>query len=251
MLWIMLTALGIVVLMGRRAGEAMSKDKVGGPVNNLGYVTEIWEPIIAALAVPAGIPIVYAMKHADIESMGNPCAIGERNKFGLDGCPQEFGIGQVYNSPDYYKHLDDGKGITSGKSRRAYCKYPQTVIRPLTAEEMREQAQDLIDIIKMSRAQVDHYMVINGITWGARDYWRCVKMYHALPSLVHDGLAMVKTRLGLPPNDWAEFRRTFVQIKPSAGYDASKPKDQQSAFYRALQNAEETGGVVKEEKVVS
>ncbi len=236
-------ALGVVALMGRSAGEPHSGSwlKTGSAnVQNHGYVTSIWEPLVAALAVPAGIPIEFGMQWVENETGGNPCDIGELNKFGPDGCPLEFGIAQVYN-PDYYPFL----GIKDGKSRRAYCTYPNTVNRQLTAEEMTQQVQDLVATIKYCVTNAGHHLVANHYPWlaGSRDYWRAVKLWHALPSIMSPGFAHVAAKYGIPKT-WAEFRVGYVAIEPRAAFVPGKPHNEQSGYWRALENAENTGGVV-------
>lgn len=247
MWFLLIIAAGLVTLVGRQAGKGSTWGAGNrASVSNHGYTTNVWGPVIAAMAVKEGFPFEFGMKWVDLESEGNPCAIGEAGKFGTDGVPLEFGIAQVYNSDDYYRRLGGGVGIADAKSRRAYCRYPQTVTRVLTPAEMTEQAQDLADVVKLCRDNLDHHMSLNGIKWGTRDYWRGVKLYHALPGMVSGGLAAVTGKLGRAPTDWAEFRRTFVQLHPQAAWDSGKDKHHQHIYWRSLQNSEDTGGAVPE-----
>lgn len=251
-MWVLFFAIGGLIALASRSAGSGSALSWGGKadVTNLGYTTIVWSPLIVALAVPEGIPYKYGMAWVNAESEGNPCVIGERDSFGPDGNPREFGIAQVYN-PDYYKFLGRGNGIKNGNSRRAYCRYPQTVTRMLTPEEMTEQVQDLVDVIKYCRDNADHMMALTNTSFPEpRDYWRFVKLYHALPSIVH-ALPQVVAKLGRAPTTWTEFRNTFCQVQPAAYHNPKVDRHHQSVYWRALQNAEDTGGVVPREGAVT
>jgi hypothetical protein len=222
-----------------------------------------WEPIVAALAVAAGVPVPVAMAWQAIESGGNPAATGELTATGPDGAPREIGLFQIYN-PDDFKALganplelvaytvrpapgartqrDDDGGYKDGTLRN-----PQRLARPMTPAEITRHVQLGINLINLKRHYADRYLAENGITWPTTspDYWAAVKAPHAWPPIINTGLAKVTKYLGRPPISWKEFRSTYEIVEPRAKFDpvkaAAHPPQQQSPYYRGLENAEWVG----------
>lgn len=212
------------------------------------FTASTWEPIVGVLAPQAIIPIPFVMMWLAKESGGNPCAVGELAAVGPDGSPREIGLFQVYN-PDDFQHLGE-----RAADYVAYCvrpapgqPNPQQLARPMTSDEMIAHVNLGIKEIKAKRVYAEHYLGASGVKWNAGgpmapDYWSTVKLAHALPVILNTGLAQVTHALGRAPVTWHEFRSTYETIQPRA-------KNPSDGYYRALQNAEETGFSVPPQNV--
>jgi hypothetical protein len=188
-----------------------------------------WLPLVSRLA--GDIPVAFVQAWNTRESGGNPCAFGNANATGPDGNPREMGLGQLYN-PDDFKAL----GINA-TSWRSYCQAgTQTVTRNLTSDECTSQVNGLLGLIKRCRTAARQCNP--GWSETSADFWRLVKLNHALPGLLH-GMTTVTSKLGRKPKDWSEFRATVVTVT----LDANTMK-YSSDFAKELDNAEKTGGVV-------
>jgi hypothetical protein len=237
--------------------------KMSGKPLNLGGVAQ-WAPLLAPGCLRYGIQLAYALKWVDIESGGNPCEVGYPPAHGSGGPwskqPREMGIVQFYN-PDDLQAL----GL-SGDALRAYCVpgdqhetmykgnivrgFSQKATRPLTSDEMAQQADGAVGLIKrsMSSATSDLMSVRAGPTWSpsTRNYWALVKLQHGLPQISRVGLPAVTKRLGRPPSGWGEFRTTLASVK----LDDATEKKYRKDFDRVLDNAEACASVITEEAVV-
>lgn len=225
------------------------------------YNTESWRPFLAPLASAANIPLEYAMKHVEVESGGNPCAVG--NPFAsYDGGvhPREAGIAQLYGPDDYATTKADPTAL------RAYCApaymssykdgngvshpamaFSQTVTRALTSEEMIAQATSLIALIAASRHRADRLLASVGAAWPttSADYWKFVKLQHGIPGLAN-AIAYARDILGRAPASWAEFASTVMTPPTLALIKAHDPGTfaYVGSFPKVLANADKTGGVV-------
>ena len=203
-----------------------------------------WEPIIAALAVPKGFDedgIRFALKWIELESGGNPCAVGNVNAKGPDGNPREMGIAQFYN-PDDLNILK-----IKGSDLRAYCiPGTQHLSRPLTPDEMTFQAQKTIDLINLARASAEKDARKAGLAWdrSSRDFYSLIKLQHGLPGISRSGLPAVNLHLGHPPRDWKEF----VDTLPDVILD-SHTEQYRADFDRILANTEKCASIVTEKGV--
>ena len=234
-----LTALGLGFLVKKKDEETTGID-----VETDTVAIKKWEPITIAIAVPAKIPWQYAQAWIAIESSGNPCAIGEKNKYGPDGNPKEMGLFQLYN-PDDLKSLK-----ATGDELRAYCiPGTQKLSRVMTSVEIRRHVELGIGLILKCKRRADQFLTANKVNWSpsGRDYWRFVKLYHALPAIVSPGLSDVCKALGYPPRTWSEFRAAYEKLNPRARFNPNVEK--QDGYYRALDNAQWTGGAVPEDFV--
>ncbi len=205
---------------------AASTDDVGPTVASQ------FDDAIASQAAAEGVPYAFAKAWMAKESGGNPCAFGSAKAFGPDGNPREMGLGQLYNPDDF-----DALGIDSA-GYRAYCTVgTQTQSRSLTPDEESEQVRGLIGIITRCRTAARKY---NPGDWSedSADFWRLVKLNHALPGLLH-GQSQVTAYLGRPAASWAEFRETVGQVQLDHGTMVYS-----DSFDKLLNNAESTGGVV-------
>lgn len=204
-----------------------------------------WFPVISAYAIPAHIPSMYAVKWIDIESAGNPCAVGKVDKvtrkilptaIAKDGHPKEMGIAQFYNPDDLtYLHLTSAE-------LRVYC-VPGTdkLARALTADELTVQAKATIALIqKCHRAALADLAKI-GATWSERDVWTLTKLQHGLPGLSRSGLPGAKARMGRAPGSWAEYT---TAILGGAHTDAGT-EPYRSDFPRIFRNAEACASVIQ------
>ena len=163
---------------------------------------EQWAALLAPGCLAHRIQLPYALRWIDLESGGNPCAVGHPAAHGPDGNPREIGISQLYNPDDLARF-----GVT-GAQLRAYCVpgddhaivykgrtvrgFSSALLRPLTAAEMQQQADATIDLIArcMVMATRDLVAVHADAAWSpsTRNYWTLVKLQHGLPGLSHAGL---------------------------------------------------------------
>ncbi len=180
-----------------------------GPTSPVTAVAQ-WAPYLAAGCARAGIPLAFALKWVEIESGGNPCAVGYPSAKGPDGGPKEMGIAQFFNAHDL-------KSLRLSTSElRAYCVpgdqhevtvrdrdgrpkkirgFSQQQSRPLTPAEMQQQADATVGLIErsMREATEDLRKIGAGAGWSPRrrSYWALVKLQHGLPDLSRSGLAIV------------------------------------------------------------
>ena len=234
-----LITFAILAFATRNAGVGSTG---GLKVSNFGYQTLIWEPIIQAVTYGDPLLIQFHKAWIEKESGGNPCAIGKKGAKGPDGSPREMGIYQLYN-PDDLK----ATGATGAKLR-AYCSGDgQHCSRQLTSEEMADQVRWGSMLINRCRASAG--AVLSSVHAGAQwspdagpDYWRCVKLAHALPGLLRTGMREVTRALGRPPGSWSEFRAVVMTIDFS--HDDPNTWGYHEEFPAILDNAEEVGGAV-------
>lgn len=237
-----LVGLGVFAVIAALAGIAKGQSaRMTSEINIKSPGLASWEPVIKVITAEEKIPWQFAMAWIAVESSGNACAIGNKDAKGPDGNPREMGIAQLYN-PDDLKRF----GVT-GKELRAYCvPGTQKLSRPLTPEEIGRQVRLAIELMKHSARQSAHYLTDAGIHWSTtgKDYWRAVKLWHALPVIPKYGFVSVSRKLGHPPATWTEFRRGYEAVNPRARYNPLKDRRNQDGYWRALQNAEETGAFV-------
>ncbi len=216
---------------------------------------EQWGALLAPGCLAHRLQLPYVLKWIDLESGGNPCAVGYPAAHGPDGQPLELGIAQAYN-PDDLQLL----GVT-GTQLRAYCVpgdrhsitykgktvqgFSSALLRPLTAEEMQVQADAAVSLITrcMSTATRDLMGVNAGAGWSpsTRNYWTLVKLQHALPGLSRSGLPAVARRLGRAPRSWLEFRTGLDVVQLDRGTEQYRRE-----FPRLLNNAEQCASVFSE-----
>lgn len=232
-----------------------------GPSKGIMYSTESWRLVLIPLVAVAGIPLEYALRHIEVESDGNPCAVG--NPFAsYDGGvhPREAGIAQLYGPDDYATTKTDPTALraycapkymgtykdASGVAHQAMA-FSQMCSRALTAEEMLAQANSLVALIVASRHRADHLLMSVGATWPttSSDYWKFVKLQHGIPGLAN-AIVYTKDVLGRAPRSWSEFASTVTEPATLALIKAHDPQTfaYAESFAKVLANAEKTGGVV-------
>jgi hypothetical protein len=186
------------------------------------YSVATWLPYVQPLAVAAGIPTAYAQKWNEVESAGQPCAVGWPFA-SFDGVhPLESGIAQLYG-PDDYKALGIDPAAfraycaprymrtykdANGKQQQALA-FSQNHTRALIPAEMNAQAKALIDKIVISAHLADQLLAGR---WdrSSFDYWAFVKLRgHGIPALAAC-IPIVADYLGHFPS-WAEFRANVHQ----------------------------------------
>lgn len=247
MMWLLpLSIFGFVIALARNAQARSGQNPMKVNLNDNSISR--WEPFVKVASAMAGIPAEFVMAYIGVESGGNPCAIGVPGAKGPDGMPQELGLFQLYN-PDDLKVIK-----ATGKELRAYCASDGSSkqIRQLTSKEIGRHVGLGIANIQRHKARADAALKKYGYNWDehSKDYWRMVKLVHALPVLVDlgntPGLKVVADKLGYAPSTWKQYRDTYASINPRARFDSKKTK--QDGYYRAFENAEWTGGQVIEDE---
>jgi len=218
-----------------------------------------WGTYLTPGCIASGVQTPYALKWGDMESGGNPCAVGYPAAHGPDGNPLEMGYGQYYNPDDL--RLVPG---TTGAQLRAYCVpgdqheinyrgkiikgFSQAMTRSLTDAEMRQQSDLLLALIhrSMGHATADLLAIGAGPSWSrdTRNYWALVKLQHGLPALSREGLPAVTKYLGHPPFSFAEFRATLESGK--AKISDENEKRYRADFARIFDNAQECASAFQE-----
>jgi len=222
---------------------------------------EQWRAYLAPGAAAHGIQLPYGLKWIDMESGGNPCAIGYPAAKGPDGNPKEMGIAQLYNPDDLQRF-----GAT-GAELRAYCVpgdqhdvvykgktikgFSQALARPLTAAEMQRQADLAVDLMSSSMIAATHDLtsIQASSAWSpsTRNYWALVKLQHGLPALSREGLPRVAAFLKRPPSSFKEFR-TLIE-NGSVKLDDETEKEYRADYARVFDNAEECASAFTEPSV--
>lgn len=226
--------IGVGLLLAILLKSARSGERVTEVTSQ--YVVSTWGGIIAPLAKAANLNLQYVLRWIEVESGGNPCAVGNPKALGPDGTPKELGIVQLYNPDDLIKLK------ATGAELRAYCvPGTQRVSRVLTPAEMLRQAQLAIDLIVSCRKSAAADLLKVGATWDSqsRDFYNLIKLQHGLPGISRSGIPATSKFLGHAPRDWVEFRQTLSKVKLDPGTEAYRFQ-----FDGILNNAEKTGAVV-------
>lgn len=198
------------------------------------YDTMFWQEHLRPFCEAENIPLVYALRWVEIESGGNPCAIGAPGQLGPDGYPRELGIAQFYNPDDLtFLHL-------TGHGLRAYCGKDNKPNRALTPAEVKEQAEATVDLIAKCRGAAARDLAKVGATWSEHDELCLTKLQHGLPGLSRSGLPAVTKQLGRAPKGWDEFAATLNQVTLDPGTERYR-----GVIKGILENARSTASVVK------
>lgn len=212
-----------------KSGASRGKSGSGGG----GYTTNFWAPIVAPLALAANIPLQFVLAWIEMESSGNPCAVGNIHAHGPDGEPLEMGIVQMYN-PDDFKRA----GVDPAAFRRYCVPGTQRCSRKLTAQELVAQARAAMTLIIHAKQVAESVLHSIGADWIERDVLRLTKLVHALPGLAKHGPVAVTHHLGRAPESWGEFADNLSNVKLDAGTERYRwLKGSQSPFSHLLANA--------------
>lgn len=200
------------------------------------YTPSVWEPLVRAL-IAKDFPRIdprIALKWLAMESGGNPCSFGRPGDQGPDGEPREIGLGQIYNPDDFQALGLSAFGLLPG-SFRAYCvANTQLRSRSLTGKEMEDQVRfTLLAKIAQGMDTADRIVAKYHLPWAKLDYWKLVKVTHALPAILNQGLPAVVKKLGRAPKNWAEFRQVLGM-------------EQSPGWVKGLNNAEKLSQAVVE-----
>ena len=223
------------LLVGKKISEKSSEG-----LKNVNYTVEFWDGTIAKLA--GDIPKVYVKKWIEVESNGNPCATG--GALNKQGFTLESGLFQLYYPDDFDRQYPGISHITL-KSLRAPCdggnkSKSQVCKRELTTQEINDQISIGIAYINYCRKMISQYTKGK---WSGSDYWKMVKMWHALPSLIPLGFG------GIFPNNWNEFS-SKIETLAAKGIPSYTDKNgvvhyyEKAAISRILENARKTGASV-------
>lgn len=234
-MWVLLAGfIVIVAVIAAKNRHPISFDK---EVTVMTELLNQWAPIVSPLAVKEGIDPNFVMKWIEVESGGNPCAVGSLRAFGPDGNPREMGIAQFYNPDDLtYLRIDGGQ-------LRAYCvPGTQSQSRALTANEMLFQVNATVALVKRCMAGARRDLASVGVQWSEHDFYCLTKLQHGLPGISHRGIPAVAAKLGRPPAGWNEFKANLQLVKLDSGTEAYRAE-----FPGILLNAEKTASVISTE----
>ena len=163
---------------------------------------EDWRPLAETMA--GDIPIDFIIAWIDKESGGNPC-----NRT-TDPLLFEVGIGQFCTAGDCADNLTMAATTSAAQhpvppcipGANSYATYAS-----LSPSQQTDQMQALVTYIKNARNRVDDYLSSAGTIWidNGEDYWKLVKMVHALPHAIVVGLPACTAATGQPCDDWNGF----------------------------------------------
>lgn len=205
-------------------------------VLKVAYTVNDWTEYLEASGL-SGKRLLFALKWIEVESGGNPCAIGAIGAKGPDGFPREMGIAQLYN-PDDLKRF----GGLKSEALRAYCATDGSskCTRALTSTEMASQVAALLALLSECETEAHQDAHKAGLQWSDHDMACLTKLQHGLPGISRTGLPAVKQYLGRPPYTWGEFREALGHVKLDIGTERYR-----SGFASVLNNAEKTAEVYK------
>ncbi len=187
-----------------------------------------WTPYVRDLAESAGLPLAWVLRWIQVESGGNPFAVGNATAVGPDGFPREMGLSQLYN-PDDLRTF----GLSSAQLRAGAVGNTQRAARALTEDEKRYHASAAVR--HMTRDRDRSRAALNGahvVGWSERDRLTLAKLEHGLPGLV-------KVSVLVGTTSWADYRAKLERTKLDAGTERYR-----SEFARIFANAEKTAAVL-------
>jgi hypothetical protein len=195
---------------------------------------EAWRSRVEEKADGTGVPVDFLLMWVRVESYGNPCALGVKG--------HEAGIAQTWH-PD-----DDRFGATYDELRAPCVEDSQESARALTGDEKDLQVASLVAMVKNARDAARAQMARAGVTWPetSSDFWKLVKLRHALPAWGADYLRPCATALGHPPATFAEFREWIESLSDDEVIAINrnvKPFAPIAQRRRLFDNAEKTGRV--------
>jgi hypothetical protein len=163
---------------------------------------EDWRPLAETMA--GDIPIDFIIAWIDKESGGNPC--NETPDPNL----REVGIGQWCSAGDCADNLTMAGSTYAAQHPSPPCVQGANTYATygmLTPQQQTDQMQALVTYINAARSRVDDLLSAAGTIWidNGEDYWKLVKMIHALPGAIASGLAACTAATGQPCNDWDGF----------------------------------------------
>lgn len=196
---------------------------------------EAWRSLIERKATGTDVPVDFLLTWVRYESYGNPCALGIPGK--------EAGIAQTYH-PD-----DDRYGATFDELRAPCVPGKQERARALTSAEKDLQVGSLVALVKGARDATRAHMARAGVTWpeSSPDFWKLVKLRHALPAWGANYLIPCGKDLGHPPATFAEFREWIEGLSEEqviAINSHVKPWASLAQRRRLFDAADKTGKVV-------
>ena len=217
----------VVVVMAGLAAPAAQADTPDFPAP-----VEAWRSLIEAKAPE--LPTDFVLMWVRYESYGNPCALGVKG--------HEAGIAQTWH-PD-----DDRYGATYDELRAACVEDSQDLARSLTDDEKDLQVASLVGLVRSSRDAARAQMARAGVTWPetSSDFWKLVKLRHALPAWGADYLVPCKKALGHAPATFGEFRGWIESLSDDEVIAINrnvKPFAPVAQRRRLFDNAEKTGRV--------
>lgn len=202
------------------------------------YTSESWRLLLEDM-LPDDQPIEFHLAWIKRESAGNPCAVGNLAAHDAAGRILETGLYQLY-SPDEIELAH-----TTYEVMRAGCApNSQLCSRALTDAERRAHVQAGITYIARrmndARAELSKF----GASWNRPDFFRLVKLYHALTSLPHVALQAVTDKIGQAPTSWQELRYNLFDLDV-AKYNPATAR--YAPFASVLDNSEDVGGSVPDD----
>jgi len=179
---------------------------------------EAWRSLVSQYN--GGMPTDFLLAWLDVESGGNACSTTS-----LD----ERGIFQIHPEEAKYTNTDFGllrPACSGGKLTRSLTddeKKIQVISGVYLAQHYRERARSILNGV--------------GADWSeaSSDFWKLVKLGHALPAVGSEGLPWVKRTLGRAPTGWDEFVSTFDRM-PCSAMSSALAKFCNSASHDGLKN---------------
>lgn len=180
------------------------------------------------------IPADFLLAWESKESGGNPCSYTSLG---------ESGIFQI--------HPDESKYVTNFAGLRTACSGSKKT-RNLTEDEKALQVTTGVELVNHYRDSVRAQLANVGAEWSesSPDFWKLVKLGHALPAVSKESLPWMTKQFG-PPSNWLDFVKGAMAMPPSAMgnglrtfYYAASHAGRVNRIADVIANADNVGGAV-------
>lgn len=190
---------------------------------------EVWRSLVEDLA--GELPTEFLLKYIEVESGGNPCALGIANV--------EAGLFQTYH-PD-----DDRYGLTFTECRTG-CSGAK-LVRSLSDAEKRARVAAGIAMVRAHLARARKQVEASELPWteDTSDFWSLVKIQHGLPAVPSAFLPAFVRAIGRAPDSWDEWRAWVESLSADevGAINSAVKRFYGDPLTRVFNNAEKTGAV--------